>query len=97
MSALDALPPDFDRHADALAIVEVGAWNPSGVSLTLHHACRQAIAEGAPQRSDPAVRLIAHQLAFLVDVGGVIDTDEYARLVDACRARAAGRRNAAAA
>ena len=51
MSALDDLPPGFDRHADALAIVEVGACNPSGVSLTLHHACRQAIAEGAPQRS----------------------------------------------
>ena len=97
MSALDQLPPDFDRHADALAIVEVGACNPSGVSLTLHHACRQAIADGTPQRSDPAVRLIGLQLAFLLDVGGVIDGAEYARLLEACRTRAAGRPNAAAA
>ena len=97
MSALDALPPDFDRHADALVIVETGACNPSGLSITLHHACRQAIAEGAPQRSDPAVRLIGLQLAFLLDVGGVIDAGEYARLIDACRARTAERRHAAAA
>ena len=97
MSTLDDLPPGFDRHTDALAIVEVGACNPSGVSLTLHHACRQAIGEGAPQRSDPAVRLITLQLAFLLNVGGVIDTDEYTRLIEACRARAAGCRNAAAA
>ena len=97
MSALDDLPPGFDRHADALLIVETGACNPSGLSITLHHACRQAIADGTPQRSDPAVRLIGLQLAFLLDVGGVIDTDEYARLIDACRARAAARPNAAAA
>ena len=97
MSTLDQLPPDFDRHADALAIVEVGACNPSGVSLTLHHACRQAIGEGAPQRSDPAVRLITLQLAFLLNVGGIIDAGDYARLIDACRARAAERRHATAA
>ena len=97
MSPLDDLPPGFDRHADALLIVETGACNPSGLSITLHHACRQAIADGVPQRSDPAVRLIGLQLAFLLDVGGVIDTDEYARLIDACRTRVAGRRNAAAA
>ena len=97
MSTLDQLPPGFDRHADALAIVEVGACNPSGVSLTLHHACRQVIGEATPQRSDPAVRLIGLQLAFLLDVGGVIDADEYARLIDACRARTAERRHAAAA
>ena len=97
MSALDTLPAGFDRHADALLIVETGACNPSGLSITLHHACRQAIADGTPQRSDPAVRLIGLQLAFLLDVGGVIDGAEYARLIDACRTRAAGRRNAAAA
>ena len=91
MSALDALPPGFDRHRDALAIVEVGACNPSGIVITLGHACRQVTAEGGAQRTDPAVRLIGLQLAFLLDVGGVIDTAEYARLTGACRARAEAR------
>ena len=91
MSALDALPPDFDRHTDALLIAECGACNPSGVAATLHHACRQVIAEGARQADDPAVRLIGLQLAFLLDVGGVIDPAEYARLTAACRTRAGER------
>ena len=90
----DDLPPDFDRHTDALLIAETGACNPSGIAHTLHHACRQALAEGAPQRSDPAVRLIGLQLAFLLDVGGVVDAGEYARLVETCRARKPERRSA---
>ena len=97
MSTLDQLPPGFDRHADALVIAEVGASNPAGISLTLHHACRQVIAERGRQADDPAVRLIALQLAFLLNVGGVIDAGDYARLIDACRARAAGRLSTAAA
>ena len=95
MSALDPLPAGFDRHADALLIAETGACNPSGIAVTLGHACRQVIREGGAQRTDPAVRLIGLQLAFLLDVGGVIDTDEYARLTAACRARIAGERTAA--
>ena len=94
MSALNALPPDFDRHRDALLIAETGACNPSGIVVTLGHSCRQVIREGGAQRTDPAVRLIGLQLAFLLDVGGVIDTEEYARLTAACRTRAAERRNA---
>jgi len=87
VSVVDALPPEFDRHRDALLIAETGACNPSGIVITLGHACRQVTAEGGAQRTDPAVRLIGLQLAFLLDVGGVIDTDEYARLTAACRAR----------
>ena len=97
MSALDGLPPDFDRHRDALIIAEAGACNPSGIAITLHHACRQVLAEGGRQADDPAVRLIAHQIACLLDVGGVIDPAEYVRLIDACRARTADRRPSAAA
>ena len=95
MSALDGLPSGFDRHADALLITDPGASNPSGVALTLHHACRQVIAEGGRQSDDPAVRLMGLQLAFLLGVGGVLDPDEYARLVGACRARAEERTAAA--
>ena len=97
MSALDDLPPGFDRHADALIVAGAGACNPSGVSATLHHACRQVIAEGGRQRNDPAIRLIGLQLAHLLDVARILDPDDYARLVESCRTRAAERRNPAAA
>ena len=69
VSALDALPPDFDRHRDALLIAETGACNPSGIVITLSQACRQVIREGGAQRTDPAVRLIGLQLAFLLGRG----------------------------
>ena len=64
-----------------------GACNPSGITLTLSHALRQIIAEGGSQCADPAVRLIVHQLAFLVNADH-IDPAEYGRLLDACRAKA---------
>ena len=91
MSVLDALPLDFDRHRDALRIAERGAGHPSGIVVTLGHAGRQVIREGGTPRTDPTVRRIGPQLAFVLDVGGVIDTDESARLIAPCRARAADR------
>ena len=87
-------PASFDRHRTALDIVDPGACNPSGVALALHQACRQAIAEGVSQRDDPAIRLIGLQLAFLLNVDRILDSDEYARLVAQCTARA-GERNTA--
>jgi len=91
VTTLDTLPPAFDRHADALVIAESGACNPSGVAATLHHACRQVIGEGRRQADDPAVRLIALQLAFLTNVGRVLDPADYTNLIETCRARAAER------
>ena len=91
MSPLGDLQPDFDRHRDALLIAETGACNPSGIVITLSHACRQVIAEGGSQRDDAAVRLIGLQLSFLLNVGGVIDPADYALLVGTCRARMAER------
>ena len=95
------LPAGYDRHRAALDIVDPGACNPSGVALALHNACRQAIAEGVSQRDDPAIRLIGLQLASLLNVDRILDSDEYARLIEHCRAcaeereRAAGREIAA--
>ena len=88
------LPAGYDRHRTALDIVDPGACNPSGVALALHNACRQAIAEGVAQRQDPAIRLIGVQLAHLLGVDRILDPDEYDRLVEDCRARAAARENA---
>ncbi len=88
------LPEGYDRHKDALAIVDPGASNPAGVALAIHQACTQVIHEGGNQREDPAVRLMTTQLAFLVRGNSDLDPGEYGRLMDACRARAAERRNA---
>ena len=95
MTASD-LPAGFDRHRAALDIVDPGACNPSGVALALHTACRQAIAEGVSQRDDPAIRLIGLQLAWLLNVGRILDSDDYARLIGHCTARAAERSSAPA-
>ena len=89
------LPQSYDRHRAALDIVDPGASNPAGVALAIHDACRQAIAggEGADQRTDPAIRLMVTQLAFLTDANSDLDLAEYQRLLEACRARATQRRN----
>ena len=85
------LPQGYDRHREALFIVDPGASNPSGVALAIHNACRQAIAEGADQRADPAIRLMVTQLAFLTDANADLDLAEYQRLIETCRARTAER------
>jgi len=54
------LPEGYDRHKDALAIVDPGASNPAGVALAIHQACTQVIHEGGSQREDPAVRLMTN-------------------------------------
>ena len=82
------LPAGHNRHRDALMIVDPGACNPSGVALSLHNACRQVIAEGGDQRTDPAVRLIVTQLSYLTNSHADLDTAEYGRLIEACRKKA---------
>ena len=91
------LPEGYDRYREALHIVDPGACNPSGVAFAIHNACRQAIAEGADQRTDPAIRLMVTQLAFLTDANSDLDLAEYQRLMEACRTRATERAGAAAA
>ena len=95
MSIHDELPEDHDRHREALLITDPGASNPSGVALALHNACRQVLAEGGSQITDPAVRLICNQLVFLLEGTEVIGLEEYRKLVAHCRANAV--RGAAAA
>ena len=86
------LPKGYDRHRDALVIINPGACSPASDALPIH-ACRQAIAEGADQRTDPAIHLMATQLAFLTDAKADLDLSEYQHLMEVCRARAADRRN----
>ena len=93
MSTVDGPPPGFDRHADALVIAEAGACNPAGIAATLHQACRQVVHEGGRQADDPAVRLISLQLAFVTNVGRVLDPADYGRLIETCRSRVTERGN----
>ena len=95
MSIHGDLPKDHDRHREALLITDPGASNPSGVALALHNACRQVLAEGGSQRTDPAVRLMCNQLVFLLEGTEVIGLEEYRKLTAHCRANA--RQNTAAA
>jgi hypothetical protein len=59
------------RHNNALAIW-AGACNPSAVALSIAEACQElrASGQGSTQTlcSDPAVRLMAYQLAYLTGV-----------------------------
>ncbi|TGR73037.1 hypothetical protein EN836_34600 [Mesorhizobium sp. M1C.F.Ca.ET.193.01.1.1] len=75
-----------NRFENAL-LIQQGACNPSGIALTLHEACKECLAEGVDQRTDPAIRLITHQLAFLMDVAS-IDRNlmEYSNLTAQCEA-----------
>jgi hypothetical protein len=62
--------PHGSRFRDALAIVNPGACNPSGIANAIVEACRE-IREHEPTAStarDPAIRLIVYQLASVVGV-----------------------------
>ena len=85
MTIDNSLPPGYNRFRDAILIVDPGACNPSGVALAIHNACRSVIAENGNQRTDPAIRLMVTQLAFLVNGNSDLDYNEYSQLLDACR------------
>ena len=70
-----------NRNQDACYIQNPGASNPSGVARTLVKALDECQAEGVDRRADPAVRLIAHQLAHLLNLRQIDDDPcEYGRL-----------------
>ncbi len=66
--------PHGSRFRDALAIVNPGACNPSGIALSIVEACREIreheTSATAALCQDPAIRLMAHQLASICDVAG---------------------------
>ncbi len=75
------------RHQDALDI-QAGACNPSGIAHSLIAACAEVRAEGDGTdaiRADPAIRLITHQLAYLMNTREFDDTlDAYSVATRAC-------------
>ena len=73
------------RFRDALAI-QAGAVNPSGIARSLAAACKECLDNGVDQRTDPAVRLIVHQLAFICNVRELDESmTAYGVASDICR------------
>jgi hypothetical protein len=63
------------RHSNAIAISD-GACNPSGIAHSIIEACQEIReANGGTQAmyDDPALKLMVHQLAFLMKIDP--DTD----------------------
>jgi len=81
-----------NRFADAV-FIQAGACNPSGVARALVRAINACLDEKMDTntvRADPAVRLICHQLAFLLGVPEIDDAPlVYCHLLDYCEAHQA--------
>jgi hypothetical protein len=82
------------RYTDALAI-SAGACNPSGIAYSIIDACHE-IRSGPDYKSrgtmaitsDPAVRLMVYQLAFLCGADSRMDAvGAYDDLVKACQSQ----------
>ena len=61
------------RHQDALSIINPGACNPSGIAHSILDACREmrdapGYCGTAQLATDPAIKLMVFQLAFLTGV-----------------------------
>ena len=86
----DPQRPHGSRFRDALAIVNPGACNPSGIAHSIVDACREIRAHEptASTARDPAIRLMVYQLA---SVCGVADyaIERYTTDEAACKERLA--------
>jgi hypothetical protein len=82
--------PHGSRFRDALAIVNPGACNPSGIAHSIVDACRE-IRQHEPAAStaqDPAVRLMVYQLASICGVADYA-LERYIADEGACKERLA--------
>lgn len=72
------------RHSDAIAISQ-GAVNPAGMARALVSACDECLKENVQQRTDPAVRLITSQIAYIVGIWDGIGDWKLSSFSDASR------------
>ena len=84
--------PHGSRFRDALAIVDPGACNPSGIALSIAEACREIREHETSATTalcqDPAIRLMVYQLASICDVAGY-SLERYIADEAACKERLA--------
>jgi hypothetical protein len=81
-------PANSNRFREALQIVDPGASNPSGIAHAIVAACTEVRAEGGSTATDPAVRLMVTQLAWVCRADSLID--DYGQLLAECRQRLGG-------
>jgi hypothetical protein len=75
------------RFKNALGITDPGACNPSGIAHALVEAFAELQHEGGDtnsKRTDPAVRLMVYQLAYLCNVASM-PIDDYHSCTVACQ------------
>ena len=81
------MSPRARPYVDALAVAATREADPDAILRCLRYACRRAKAGGAAPAADPAVRLLAAWLAYVVNAAPV--PADYTALVHACHDRAA--------
>lgn len=83
--------PAGTRFKDAL-IVQDGACNPRAIARALLRAIEEVAVQlggdTAAVREDAAVRLIAHQLAFLLNLRGLDEFSTYEQAMGYCEVEA---------
>lgn len=76
------------RYTEALLVTK-GACNPSAIAHAIFMACREIREEpghtGTAQiTSDPAIRLMVHQLSFITKAYELDDIGQYQNAIEAC-------------
>ena len=82
-------PPDPsspNRFREALQIVDPGASNPSGIAHAIVAACAEVRREGGSTATDPAIRLMVTQLAWVCRADSC-HINDYGQLLAECRRR----------
>ncbi len=75
-----------NMYDDALAIQE-GACNPRAIANSFTRHCGELDTDGI--RTNPALRLMVHQLAYLMDIYSIDnDLTTYGELTDICKGKA---------
>ena len=86
------IPEKAKRYQNAIDI-SAGAVNPAGISLAIHEACKECIRESTDMRSDQAVKLMVHQLSYIMGMESFgNDLDLYSQALNECNRMAARNR-----
>ena len=81
-------PVGPNRLREALQIIDPGASNPSGIAHAIAAACAEVRREGGSTATDPAVRLMVTQLAWVCRADSC-HINDYGQLLAECRRRLA--------
>jgi hypothetical protein len=82
-------PATPNRYRDALQIIDPGASNPSGIAHAIVAACAEVRREGGSTATDPAIRLMVTQLAWVCKADSC-HINDYGQLLAECRRQLAG-------